>query len=100
MSQHSEKECIDASTTNIGLCTSPLNKFVWNMANTRVLLDLWKDNYKVLTSARRISNLRKQFRREKLQVGSSGGAPSKWWPYDIVAKIIGGEASLDNDLLS
>ncbi|XP_047136182.1 uncharacterized protein LOC100199123 isoform X3 [Hydra vulgaris] len=130
MSQHSEKECIDASTTNIGLCTSPLNKFVWNMANTRVLLDLWKDNYNALTSARRntniykqmaaefsntfnivppltgyqiqskISNLRKQFRREKLQVGSSGGAPSKWWPYDIVAKIIGGEASLDNDLLS
>nr|XP_047129484.1 uncharacterized protein LOC124809434 [Hydra vulgaris] len=34
------------------------------------------------------------------KVGSSGGAPSKWWPYDIVAKIIGGEASLDNDLLS
>nr|XP_047143386.1 uncharacterized protein LOC124817410 [Hydra vulgaris]XP_047143387.1 uncharacterized protein LOC124817410 [Hydra vulgaris]XP_047143388.1 uncharacterized protein LOC124817410 [Hydra vulgaris] len=130
MSQHSEKECIDASTTNIGLCTSPLNKFVWNMANTRVLLDLCKDNYNALTSARRntniykqmaaefsntfnivppltgyqiqskISNLRKQFRREKLQVGSSGGAPSKWWPYDIVAKIIGGEASLDNDLLS
>ncbi|XP_047143719.1 uncharacterized protein LOC105848346 isoform X1 [Hydra vulgaris] len=130
MSQHSEKECIDASTTNIGLCTSPLNKFVWNMANTRVLLDLWKDNYNALTSARRntniykqmaaefsntfnivppltgyqiqskIRNLRKQFRREKLQVGSSGGAPSKWWPYDIVAKIIGGEASLDNDLLS
>ncbi|XP_047143531.1 uncharacterized protein LOC105848991 isoform X2 [Hydra vulgaris] len=130
MSQHSEKECIDASTTNIGLCTSPLNKFVWNMANTRVLLDLWKDNYNALTSARRntniykqmaaefsntfnivppltgyqiqskISNLRKQFRREKLQVGSSGGAPSKWWPYDIVAKIIGGEAFLDNDLLS
>nr|XP_047144517.1 uncharacterized protein LOC105849992 [Hydra vulgaris]XP_047144518.1 uncharacterized protein LOC105849992 [Hydra vulgaris] len=130
MSQHSDKECIDASTTNIGLCTSPLNKFVWNMANTRVLLDLWKDNYNALTSARRntniykqmaaefsntfnivppltgyqiqskISNLRKQFRREKLQVGSSGGAPSKWWPYNIVAKIIGGEASLDNDLLS
>ncbi|XP_047127766.1 uncharacterized protein LOC124808620 [Hydra vulgaris] len=48
----------------------------------------------------KISNLRKQFRREKLQVGSSGGAPSKWWFYNIVAKIIGGEASLDNDLLS
>ncbi|XP_004209397.2 uncharacterized protein LOC101238054 isoform X2 [Hydra vulgaris] len=52
----------------------------------------------------KISNLRKQFRREKLQVGSLGGAFSKWWSYDIVAKkndiVPGGEASLDNDLLS
>nr|XP_047140613.1 uncharacterized protein LOC124815842 [Hydra vulgaris] len=39
-------------------------------------------------------------RREKLQVGLSGEALSKWWPYNIVSKIVGGEAFLDNDLLS
>ncbi|XP_047138620.1 uncharacterized protein LOC124814726 [Hydra vulgaris] len=39
-------------------------------------------------------------RRENVQAGSSRGASSKGWPYDIVAKIIGGEAFLDDNLLS
>ncbi|XP_065651162.1 uncharacterized protein LOC136079354 [Hydra vulgaris] len=107
MSQHLDKDSIDASMKGTGLCISPVNKFVWNIANTRVLLELWKDNYKVLIPARRNTNIYKQMAsefsstfniipaQEKLQVDSSEGAPSEWWPYDIVAKIIGDEASLD-----
>ncbi|CAF2206379.1 unnamed protein product [Rotaria magnacalcarata] len=113
-----------------GNVTASIYKFNWTNRNTAELLNLWKENYGDLKAAKRntpiykrmaselsstleivpaltgpqiqykINNLRKQFRREKKLVGPSGGAPSKWWAYDIVASIIGGEATLDSDLLS
>ena len=60
MSQHSDQDIIDASVTNTDLLHFMLNKFVWNIANTRKLLDLWKDNYKALISTRKNTNIYKQ----------------------------------------
>jgi hypothetical protein len=31
------------------------------------------------------------FRKEKLQIGPSGGSPSQWWAYDLIKEIIGSE---------